>query len=295
MFASHLRGVTKATRLSLIQIKSPVRQASFAGAVRLNRESRLTDVKEAPGHRIRGVAAGEQALPALDPALARLAAHASKIRTRKGQSIGLTLDGHEATYIVRAGALMLQVAAAATPRQVAAFLPPGDVLRGSAVPPHAEASLISANAAELWRFRWSAMEDFAAADRGLARFLQDAAAARLARYALHTAVLGQFSSEQRVATVLTELAMLTGTPLPAGGIVIDMPFRRNDLADYLGLNPDTLSRIVARLRRDGILGHSARSRALVRDFRALARLTPAARSLAEIHQHRRGDGLALFA
>jgi CRP/FNR family transcriptional regulator, anaerobic regulatory protein len=254
-----------------------------------------SDVKEAPGHRIRGVAAGEQALPALDPALARLAAHASKIRTRKGQSIGLTLDGHEATYIVRAGALMLQVAAAATPRQVAAFLLPGDVLRGSAVPPHAEASLISANAAELWRFRWSAMEDFAAADRGLARFLQDAAAARLARYALHTAVLGQFSSEQRVATVLTELAMLTGTPLPAGGIVIDMPFRRNDLADYLGLNPDTLSRIVARLRRDGILGHSARSRALVRDFRALARLTPAARSLAEIHQHRRGDGLALFA
>ena len=254
-----------------------------------------SDVKEAPGHRIRGVAAGEQALPALDPALARLAAHASRIRTRKGQSIGLTLDGHEAAYIVRAGALMLQVAAAATPRQVAAFLLPGDVLRGSAVPPHAEASLISANAAELWRFRWSAMEDFAAADRGLARFLQDAAAARLARYALHTAVLGQFSSEQRVATVLTELAMLTGTPLPAGGIVIDMPFRRNDLADYLGLNPDTLSRIVARLRRDGILGHSARSRALVRDFRALARLTPAARSLAEIHQHRRGDGLALFA
>jgi CRP/FNR family transcriptional regulator len=254
-----------------------------------------SDVKEAPGHRIRGVAAGEQALPALDPALAKLAAHASKIRTRKGQSIGLTLDGHEAAYIVHAGALMMQVAAGETPRQVAAFLLPGDVLRGSAVPPQAEASLISANAAELWRFRWSAMEDFAAADRGLARFLQEAAAARLARYALHTAVLGQFSSEQRVATVLTELAMLTGTPSPAGGILIDMPFRRNDLADYLGLNPDTLSRIVARLRRDGILGHSARSRALVRDFRALARLTPAARSLAEIHQHRRGDGLALFA
>ena len=129
---------------------------------------------------------------------------------------------------------MLQVAAEATPRQVAAFLLPGDVLRGSAVPPHAEASLISANAAELWRFRWSAMEDFAAANRGLVRFLQDAAAARLARDALHTAVLGQFSSEQRVATVLTELAMLTGTPSPAGAIVIDMPFRRNDLADYLG-------------------------------------------------------------
>lgn len=117
-----------------------------------------SDVKEAPGPRTRS-AAGEQALPVLDPALAKLAAHASKIRTRKGQSIGLTLDGHEAAC----------------------------------------------------------------------------------------------------------------------------------------LNPDTLSRIVARLRRDGILGHSVRNRVPVRDFRALARLTPAARSLAAIHQHRRGDGLVLFA
>ena len=254
-----------------------------------------SDVKEAPGLRARPVGAGEPVLPALDPALAKLAAYASKIRTRRGQSIGLTLDGNEAAYIVRAGALMLQVAVPSTPRQVVGFLLPGDVLRASAVPPHANASLISANAAELWRFRWSTIEDLAAADRSLARFLQDAAAARLARYALHTAVLGQFSSEQRVATVMTEFAMLTGTPSPAGGILIDLPFRRNDLADYLGLNPDTLSRIVARLRRAGILGNSARSRTLVRDFRALARLSPAARSLAEIHRHRRGDGLALFA
>jgi hypothetical protein len=50
--------------------------------------------------------------------------------------------------------------------------------------------------------------------------------------------------------------MLTGTPSPAGGTLIDMPFGRDDLADYLSLNPDTLSRIVARLRRTGILGHS---------------------------------------
>ena len=77
-----------------------------------------SDVKGA-GHRIRGVAAAEQALPVLDPALANLAAQA--IRTRKGQGIGLTLDGHEAAYIVRAGALMLQVAAGATPAKSLPF------------------------------------------------------------------------------------------------------------------------------------------------------------------------------
>jgi CRP-like cAMP-binding protein len=253
-----------------------------------------TDVKDAPGLRARG-AAGEQVVPALDPALAKLVVYAGKLHTRRGQSIGLMLDGNEAAYIVRAGALMLQVAVPGASRQVVAFLLPGDVLRGSAVPPHAEASLIAANAAELWRFRWSTLEDLAASDRSLAHFLQDAAAARLARHALHAAALGRFSSEQRVATVLTELAMLTGTPSPTGGIIMDMPFRRNDLADYLGLNSDTLSRIVARLKRAGILGHAARNRTLVRDFRALARLTPAARSLAEIHRQRRGDGSTLFA
>ena len=62
-----------------------------------------SDVKEAPGLRARGVIAGEQVLPALDPALAKLAMHAAKIRTRRGQSIGFALDGNETAYIVRAG------------------------------------------------------------------------------------------------------------------------------------------------------------------------------------------------
>jgi CRP/FNR family transcriptional regulator, anaerobic regulatory protein len=238
-------------------------------------------------------AASEKALPARDPAIAKLAMHAGTLRTRRGQSIGFTLDGGETAFIVRAGALMLQITLPATPRQIVTFLFPGDVLRSSAIPPEANASLISANAAEVWRFGWASLENLAAMDPSLARFFQDSAATSIARQALHIAALGRFTSEQRVATVFTELAMLTGEPSPAGGILIDMPFRRNDLADYLGLNPDTLSRIVSRLKRTGILGHSARSRTLVRDFRALARLSPAASSLAEIHRYRRGIGLAL--
>ena len=78
-----------------------------------------SDIKEVRGPRLPGVVAGGNVLPALDPALAKLAMHASKIRTRRGQSIGLSLDGNEAAFIVRSGALMLQVAAAATPTSAA--------------------------------------------------------------------------------------------------------------------------------------------------------------------------------
>jgi CRP/FNR family transcriptional regulator len=57
-----------------------------------------------------------------------------------------------------------------------------------------------------------------------------------------------------------------------------LPFNRKDVAAYLGLNPDTLSRIMSRFR--GVLfNHTNRSRIVVRDFAALAARTPAAKSL----------------
>ena len=65
-------------------------------------------------------------------------------------------------------------------------------------------------------------------------------------------------------------------------MAFDLPFNRKDIADYLGLNPDTLSRIMSRLKAAGLIAHSERNRAVVRDFPALAARSPAARSLIEI-------------
>ena len=247
-----------------------------------------SDVKSPTGPRSRADALDEPTCTAADAVLSTLATQASRLRTRRGQNIALTLEGGEAVFIVRSGAFMLHVTMPDTPRQVVAFFFRGDVLRSSFAPPHANATLTSASAAEVWRLRWTVLEGLAAADPALACFLQDAMATQMARHAVHVAAIGQFSGEQRVATVLTELAMRTGMPTPAGGLMLDMPFSRKDIADYLGLNSDTLSRIMSRLRSTGVLGHSERSRALVRDFQALARLSPAARSLAEIHRGRRG-------
>jgi CRP/FNR family transcriptional regulator len=61
-------------------------------------------------------------------------------------------------------------------------------------------------------------------------------------------------------------------------VAFDLPFSRRDIAAYLGLNPDTLSRIMSRFR--GVLfSHTDRNRIVVRDFAALAARTPAAKSL----------------
>jgi CRP-like cAMP-binding protein len=109
----------------------------------------------------------------------------------------------------------------------------------------------------------------------------------MARRAIHIAAIGQFDCQQKVATFLLELALRTGTPSPGGsGVVFDMPLSRTEIADYLGLNADTLSRTMSRLRSSGVLNHTKRNRAVLRDFRALAALSPAARALIDLHGER---------
>jgi CRP/FNR family transcriptional regulator, anaerobic regulatory protein len=216
------------------------------------------------------------------------ATQASRLRLRRGQTVALTLDGHEAAFMVRSGALMLDLALPGTMRQVIDLLLPGDVVRSSFAPQDANARLVSVSATEVWRIRWSTLKRLAGEDPALTLFLETALAAQMARHAIHVATIGRLSGEQRVATVLTELALRSGNPAQAGEIAFDLPFSRRDIADYLGLNPDTLSRIISNLRKAGILARSERSRTVVRDFPALAALSPAARSLAGLYGSERG-------
>jgi len=218
---------------------------------------------------------------ALDVIPAAIASQAAILRTRRGQTLALAFDGGATAFIVRAGVLTLQLTLPDSSRQIVALLFSGDVFRSNFIPPHAEATLASAGAGEVWRMRLAALDTLAASDPAVARYLDQALASQLARQALHVATLGQFTCEQRVATLLVELALRTGVSSP-GGVSFELPFNRKDIADYLGLNPDTLSRIMSRLKAAGVIAHSERNRAVVRDFPALAARSPAARSLLEL-------------
>jgi CRP-like cAMP-binding protein len=220
------------------------------------------------------------ALEAFPAAL--LSSHATLLRTRPGQALALTADRGETASIVGAGTLSVRVALAGTSCQAVSLLFPGDLFRSSFAPLNAKAVLVSAARAEVWRLRMSALEGLAARDQSVARFLDQAVASQIARCALHTVMLGQFDCEQKVATFLVELALRTGTQRP-GGVAFDIPLARTDAAFYLGLNPDTLSRVMSRLRARGLFSRDGRSQILMRDFGALAALTPAAEALAEMH------------
>ncbi len=58
-------------------------------------------------------------------------------------------------------------------------------------------------------------------------------------------VLGRMSAVERVSHFLTSLADITGAnPL-------ELPMTRVDIADYLGLTLETVSRVISRLKREG--------------------------------------------
>lgn len=212
-----------------------------------------------------------------------LGTHAATIRTRRGQNVALTVECSEAAFIVHAGTLILNVTMPWTSCQVVAILFPGDVLRSGFVPREADGSLTPASAGKLWRV----FAELLAKDPAIASFYHEAINRQMARRAIHVAAIGQFDGQQKVATFLLELALRTGTPsLSGGGVVLDMPLSRTEIADYLGLNADTLSRTMSRLRSSGVLTHTERNRAVLWDFRALAALSPAGRALIDLHGER---------
>jgi CRP/FNR family transcriptional regulator, anaerobic regulatory protein len=223
----------------------------------------------------------KEILPGAIPA--RLGAFAATLRTRRGQSVALSFEGSEAAFVVRSGALMLHVTLPGGLRQVTALYYPGDVFRTAFAPPAASAHLSAVTAGEVLRFRWSAVAELAANDPETAGYFADAVAKQTARQAIHMAAVGQFDCQQRVATYLMELAMSTGVRAPSGAVAFEMPLRRTDMADYLGLNADTLSRTMSRLRASGLLSHPDRHRAIIRDLDALAALTPAAQSIRALY------------
>jgi CRP/FNR family transcriptional regulator, anaerobic regulatory protein len=64
--------------------------------------------------------------------------------------------------------------------------------------------------------------------------------------------LGRTAADERVASFLLDVARRTDADAVTPG-EIDLPFGRVDIADYLGLTVETVSREISKLKRDGLI------------------------------------------
>lgn len=193
----------------------------------------------------------------------------SRLQLRRGQSLAVDRIASDETLRVERGCLVMQATADQQGhRSVLLVLLPGDIIVREVAPPLPGVALVAALPSALSR----ATATGGAADGAL----NCAAFAKLtARVALHTLALGALDAEQRAVTFLVELALRIGHHTPSG-CTFELPLSRTDMARFLALNPDTMSRIMSRLRERKLIAMPSRGLASVPDIEALAALTPLA-------------------
>lgn len=150
-------------------------------------------------------------------------------------------------------------------RQVVAFYLPGDVFGVEA----GEVHLSSAEAvteSQVLVMKRSAVLARAEREKDLARQLWTLMVRELERAQQHSLVLIK-NAEERVAGFLLEMANRG-----SGSTSIELPMSRQDIADYLGLTIETVSRTFTQFVQSGIIRLETSRRIQFRNRAALSRL-----------------------
>jgi len=150
-------------------------------------------------------------------------------------------------------------------RQVGAFILPGDMFGLEAGETHA----VSAEAITdsiILVIKRSAIVALAERDAEVARQLWALTAQELARAQNHMLLLVR-NAQERIASFLLEMAART----PASTSV-ELPMSRQDIADYLGLTIETVSRTLTQLEEQAAIALPASRRVVLRNRSALSRL-----------------------
>ncbi len=117
-------------------------------------------------------------------------------------------------------------------------------------------------------YRWRALESSGEIDDRLAGQFFGYAMQNLQRAQEHSLLLGRRSAAQKVAAFLVEMA-----DRATSDQVFDLAMARQDIADYLGLTIETVSRTLSILERDDVISLPTARRVCVKNNQALRRLS----------------------
>ena len=150
-------------------------------------------------------------------------------------------------------------------RQIGAFYLPGDIFGLEAADAHtfsAEA-VVDSNVLVIKR---SAVMDLAARDSTVARELWAVTGRELQRAQDHVLLLIK-NAQERVAGFLVEMARRA-----TGASTIQLPMSRQDIADYLGLTIETISRTLTQFEKSAAIALPSSRQIEIRNRAALMRL-----------------------
>ena len=183
-------------------------------------------------------------------------------------------------FVLREGMLAIDAAPAKGKLQVLDFLVPGDVVSASTVLPTPAISLRVITSASVVLLD-PPTADYAAHDYW--RFLIAQCLNQLARVNIHQLMIGRLETEPRVASFILGLA-LRSVREGTREITVELPMSRIDIANYLVINCDTLSRTMMRFCDCGLIERESRHAIRVIDLDALRRKSPLASLLSAVFE-----------
>ena len=181
-------------------------------------------------------------------------------------------DDADCVFEVVSGTLRLYKALADGRRQIIGFVSGGQML-GLAPERHYVSSAEAVTPITLRRHQRSAFDRRVDAEPGLARRILEAVCNELRMAQDQMLLLGRKSAVEKVASFLLRMAARDDEDVADH---VDLPMGRGDIADYLGLTVETVSRTFTKLRNDGLIALPSPSSVEILDAEQLEELAAGA-------------------
>jgi CRP/FNR family transcriptional regulator len=187
-----------------------------------------------------------------------------------GEMLFLESDPADSLFVITEGSIKLYKMLADGRRQITGFLFRSDFL-GLAFRDRYAYSAEALSATTVCRFPKDRLEALLDEFPEMERRLLSIASNELASAQDQMLLLGRKTAEEKLASflwILSRRAMLKDQDIKT----IDLPMTRMDMADYLGLTIETVSRSFSSLKRKGIIAFTTPQRMQILDLPAIAEM-----------------------
>jgi CRP-like cAMP-binding protein len=192
----------------------------------------------------------------------------SKLRFQRGETIFSEGDLVKHAYRVVSGAVRLCKHLADGRRQIAEFLLPGDFFSFAEMDEHSFTAEAMSDVV-LASYPQHVMQRVCEECVGLRGFFRSLLSKRINEAEKHLVILGRQTAKEKVASFLVLLIDRSN----ANQKRLALPMSRQDIADFLGLTMETVSRVLSTMKREKLIELPALHELVIRDqdsLRALA-------------------------
>jgi len=173
-------------------------------------------------------------------------------------------DTFEALYVVRSGALKTFVQNEAGDMQILAFHLPGEILGFDALATNLHVSHAEAlERSSICELPYARLQQVTSEVPALHRQLMRVISREVVEEHRHLVMMGRQQAQEQLASFLSSLADRYQR-LRRDGSALNLPMSRYDIANYLGLVVETVSRLFSRMEEMGVLEVNRKSVRILR-------------------------------